>query len=290
MDTVKRRIIVNEAASTKDSIRLYLNENPTLYYEGKIDDENEVTIELKKELDSDDDKEKNSMKLKIFDFIQKILEFGFRIVIMFFVLAQIIMHYAVDEYIAIFISDKYTTIFISLLALSGGISLFIANAFECLIGIRKVYKDVTNSTKSKHSAEHKIANLLEKFQRLPVSLDELQEISRFHKDCGDQERKKKIRSYAKGFSNAVCYIFLSFIILFVEKNISYLPIQSILYIVASIILLVLRDILVKYLTKIISKLFQMASTLRKPDERDLLLAWKVAEKWFEFEYPEYSEN
>ena len=111
-------------------------------------------------------------------------------------------------------------------------------------------------------------------------------MSRFEKACGYEEEKKRYKEYANNILKAFSIFSILIFVFLIEENtgiflllLSYWVIRFLLY----------RTVL-SPLSTILNIFFQLASTTRKPDEKDLMLAWIVAKEWMKEEYPEYFQE
>lgn len=278
---MERRIKIFHAAANTGFIRFYSNKAPNWYCEGKIIDNTRATIGWKEEKILEQEKtivgktsilKKIIAKLKDLNSLFYVQKFGKTLVkvLMFFLIFPVIPLYG--DYI----DFTFLLLTIGLASLIGEISMF---AYLSSV-------DYRSNKRSKHTAEHKLVNILEKLQRLPNNFDEIEKMTRFSKDCGDEEEKKIYEDYAKGILRAVSYILVSPIVL-IERKIE-ISLFDILCFFAFRFLL--EAIFLKPLSLLINMLSQVASTTRKPDEKDLMLAWSVAEEWMKEEYPEYFQE
>lgn len=276
-----KRIEIFYAAVNTGYIRFYSNKAPNWYCEGKIIDNTHVTIEWKEEKMLEQEKTivcKTSLLKKIIEklkdlaslfYIQKLGKTLVKM-IMFFLIFPVIPLYG--DYIDFTI----LLLTIGLASLIGEVGMF---AYGFLLEYR-------SNKRSMHTAEHKLINILEKLQRLPNNFNEIEKMTRFNKECGNEEEKKIYEDYAKGILRAVSYILVSPIVL-IERKIEISLLDILCFFTFRFLLEV---IFLKLLSLLINMFSQVASTTRKPDEKDLMLAWMVAKEWMKEEYPEYFQE
>ena len=158
-------------------------------------------------------------------------------------------------------------------------------------------KTTPSALKSKHSAEHMMANFLEKNKRLPKDIEELKKSSRFCSDCGS--RKLISNSTDEFISRIIASIVAvaasSLYLVFFKNNLVNLIIFCGVYFV--IIFLVERllkrnqklDFITAPIKNVLTNLVQCANTTKKVQDKDLMLAYRVAAVWMQIVYPEFHE-
>lgn len=276
-----KRIKIFCAVTSTEYIRFYSNKEPNWYCEGKIIDNTHVSINWKEEKVLEQKKTfvgKISLLKKIISklkglyslfYAQKLGKTLLKMLMFFLIFPAIPLYGGYIDFTLLLLT-------IGLVSLIGEFAMF---AYHFLLEYR-------SNTRSKHTAEHKLVNILEKLQRLPNNFNEIEKMTRFSKNCGDEEEKKIYEDYAKGILRAVSYILVSPIV-FIERKIEI----SLFDILCFFTFRFLLDVIfLKALSLLINMLSQVASTTRKPDENDLMLAWVVAEEWMKEEYPEYFQE
>lgn len=275
------KLIVLHARSHEDKIKFYINENECFVGE-KIKDKNEIIVNL-----CDDTKNKEIVpEISLKDNLK-------------FALSS--YHIILPSALIVFLSI-ISIIFIASLINNTLISLLLITTIPFITKITTVtlfeFKETSMSLKSKHAAEHMMINCLETYRRLPKSLKELKNSSRFRKDCSS---RKKI----KGFTNN--YLSLSvagLITYFAEYFLSFLSLNAIIY----LIILVSLYFLIYFLTNIaltkikklqfivmplenlLNNIVQCANTTQKVDQVDFLLAYCVAKEWIKLVYPNFYDE
>lgn len=279
-----RRIKVFCAEASTGYIRFYSNKAPNWYCEGKIIDDTHASIEWKKKETVEQEKtiaHKTSLLeiiiaklkgLKSLFYVLKLSKTLIKIFMFFFIFLGILLYRGYTNFTILFLT-------VGLASLIGEISMF-------AVEFSMEYKLNKRNKRSKHTAEHKLANILEKLQRLPNNFDEIEQMTRFSKDCGNKEKKKIYEDYAKGILGAIFYVLIS-IVVFIQRKMEISVLDILCF---SVIHFLLEVIFLKPLSLLINMLFQVASTTRKPDENDLMLAWIVAKEWMKEEYPEYFQE
>ena len=131
-----------------------------------------------------------------------------------------------------------------------------------------------------------IINFIEKKQRLPISMKELKESSRFHPLCGSITNFKQTQ---KVFTfPLILNLALTFYILFI-KDPSFLLIKLIVTLLIIVcIFIFVRKKLYLFFEKKLSFFIQLSNTTSKVSKDSLILAYFVARKYILYKYPEYT--
>lgn len=158
---------------------------------------------------------------------------------------------------------------------------------------------LSHSIRSKHSAEHMMANFLEKNNRLPRSMEEMMSSSRFTVDCGS---RKKIHydvemSIVFLISAILSYPIVTFLIQPKCKN------ESLEFFLSMIVLTSMGlcynyfkfakklRFLVKIVENALNYVMQLVNTTKNVTEKDLQIAYCAANLWLWAVYPQfYSEE
>lgn len=155
--------------------------------------------------------------------------------------------------------------------------------------------ELTLSRKSKHSAEHMLVNFIERNKRLPKNMTEIKKSSRFSPGCGS-------KSLIKGLpQDLVTGIFAAIISAIVCICISYFSESTILkasplavsYVIVGLTSSLLihtsekMEVVIKPAEKLLTNIAQLATTTKKVEDKDIILAYRVASIWFQKIYPEF---
>ncbi len=274
-----KRIEVFHAMSNDDAIVFYSNKEPRRYCIGTTTDTGNVSVKWK-EISSNVIAPKETIYEKIKNIIPRLAKIAIKVPIIVLVISIIGKCFNIDS-----LSNNQLTLFISIVI---AVISLIFYSVMCLFEFRIAVKSCTYSTKSKHAAEHKTINVLEKKQRLPKDLDEIKETTRFHRDCGTQEDKISYEDYAKEILKALSYLLFSFIVLIIGERIEISLVMFLFCIIA--IRGLLYALLLEHFTFMVSILFQIATTTKNPEESDLKLAYCLVQEWMKEEYPEYFQE
>lgn len=267
----KDKLVVSHAVSTEEDIRFYINE--TQYFSATHDD-NGYNVEFCTK------KEKEEQVKTKFQKFKENLDIGLfcSVFILIVVSMCILLSVFIDSYVIFLFATSLLPIMIQMF-------------FIVILEMRSVSKNL----RSKHSAEHMMANFLETNQRLPRSIEEVKSASRFCEDCGT---RKLISGNSELFFSKLSAFIVSIIASgicnhFSDNKIIHLTVVSVTFCLVSI---VARIILDKYkktekltepLTIACSKLIQRINTTSKVKDRDIILAFCAARAWLELVYPEY---
>lgn len=265
------KLVVYHASSLEDEIRFYINDTEYISArKEKNGTKTEVCIEEPFDFEIDEDKkiieEYNSDNLTIF--------------LNFFMGCPFLILQLVPPVVSV-ISIWMATTFI---ILTKNILLIIAELIS-----------LTDKRKSKHSAEHKIVNFMEKNRRLPKSLEELKKSSRFSYKCGTI-------MYVRGISkcivkNILCTIATFGIFAYAVKYPSARGLNVIEQILALFGVMIINKIIVeatdmfdftfKKMDVLFSYLLQCKNTTSWVIDDDLKLAYRAAWVWIQIAYPEF---
>ncbi len=175
-------------------------------------------------------------------------------------------------------------IFISLVFLN--FAIFIVDLL-CEILINNKY--LSNSIKSKHSAEHMVCNFLEKNLRLPRNMSEIKNSSRFHKDCGECIVYSESTPYF--IQSLLTTIVTSFVVKYC-KNTPFAFIFAIYTVIGYIVgILIIKykklDFIIKTINLALGYILQCFSTTKNVKDNDIILAYYAAKCWLKIVYPEF---
>lgn len=155
------------------------------------------------------------------------------------------------------------------------------------------------SLKSKHSAEHMMANFLEINKRLPKNIEKVKKTSRFTKECGSREL---IEGYAEELIRGiVSIIFTMSVRSIIVSNFSamFLTNGTVLLGTYYLVRFVVGKVITKYealnfiiepMENVLTNIVQCANTTSKVKDRDIILAYCVAKRWLKEAYPEFYDE
>lgn len=162
------------------------------------------------------------------------------------------------------------------------------------------YTMKSKELKNMHSAEHMIANFMEKNKRLPNSIKELKNSSRFHKNCGSRKRINEIiEEQASILISIVLTFFISSLCVKTESFVISILALAIIYVFVGLIVKICIEVIYNKLEnygkeitiKPLNILLQYFITSKDVPEMDLLIAYVSAKKWMNKKYPQfYTEN
>lgn len=255
-----REILTPFAASTSESISICLSSSENLWIEMSYHNDKLFTKIIQKTITKNND----SLALRI------ILSFALLLPISLFFTSCFLHFVKLGNYLLCMLSPLLTLLFYFLLMFW-------------------IHISPSAKLNSNHSAEHMIINFITEKQRLPVTLCELRKSSRFHIACGSLE----------DYIDFVCsfpitkFLFLLVIFIYLITFLSmYISIIIILLLI--VILHIKKDrIILKPGTFIYIKLnffCQLFSTTKKVTDKSLILAYHIAKKYIEYEYPEYLQE
>lgn len=160
-------------------------------------------------------------------------------------------------------------------------------------------KETDPSLKSKHSAEHMMANFLEINKRLPKNIEEVKKTSRFSPECGSRDL---IEGQAEDLiCDIIAIIFAMSVRSIVVSNFSamFLTNEIVLFGMYYLVRFVVGKVITKYealnfiiepMENVLTNIVQCANTTSKVKDRDIILAYCVAKKWLQVVYPEYYDE
>lgn len=249
----KRKIITGNANADINEINFYLDSQPDYYVHGTyINETNSINLSL--EIVDEKSKENYSSTNTLL-----LLSLCSTIILWFF------LSFYLDFLLAFIISTS--------------ISYLLMLVFYCY-NEKYVCKDIC----SNHSAEHMICNFIDSRQRLPISIHELKESSRFDVTCGSLEdfiyflHDLHFSFYL--YASLLIYV----ILLFTYDYISFEKKIIITIILATIMILLL------ILSDLINLFIQLFNTTSNVTNDSLYLAYFVAREWMLHEYPEYASE
>ncbi len=270
------KLIVRRAASLENEIRFYINEG--LYVVAR-DNKETILVKIKKEeveVDKKDNKYISKSQLK------RCIKENYKLLFQLLFIATVL--FLISIYV-IYIS-KNLLILIMMMNIDAFL-LSISTVIICESGI-------TESLKSKHSAEHMMVNFLEKNRRLPRSIEEVKKASRFTKECGTRGKVYRI-------VESFIYININFIFMCIAivPQIKYSETRIIAFIftitisiIGCVITILIEkyhklDGIVNFLSKKMSLMIQCFNTTKNVNGNDILLAYYAANRWLKIVYPKF---
>lgn len=271
-------LVVGEAASLKDQIRFYLD--GTRYF-AAIENQEGCDIRFGEEkAEESNKKSENSIN---------------------------------RENLKEFIKFCYITLEISLLGITGVVDVSrIINNILAWIFIMDIISFITNiasvviietlttnpSIRSKHSAEHMMANFLEINKRLPKNIEEIKKSSRFSPECGSREL---IEGDAEELIRGIVATITVSVSIIIVSHFSTISLTNAIVFLGTYYLV--RFVVGKGITKygafnwiiepvenVLTNIVQCANTTSKVKDRDIILAYCVAKRWMQEVYPEYYDE
>lgn len=263
------------AASLENQIRFYFNDTQ---YVAAIENEGKCELKI-----GNVDEEENATKSMNYSISEELKSF------MFFLFGC--MEWIFVGYIALSCLSKMPdSILVFILVFHVG--LFVISIVDVLI---LEFMETSFSLKSKHSAEHMIANFLKTNKRLPRSIREVKECSRFTPQCGSRKLiandvNNFVRSlYAVSITTFACLIIMHFtddiFINVIGIYITYILAECLLEI--AITKYGILDFIIEPMTKVLTNVVQCANTTSNVKDTDIILAYFAAKLWLKNVYPEF---
>ena len=155
--------------------------------------------------------------------------------------------------------------------------------------------EMTYDTKSKHACEHKMIDFLEKYKRLPRTMEEIKNASRFTPHCGCRELVEQIGSrFFLDFVSAVIAFAVYTVNVFVNSSIAFEMFIITFFLAKFIVLrLINNEYLLDYIEKLqdgLTYLMQLANTTEDYDEYDAVLVYFVARERLKLVYPNFYDE
>ena len=268
----KDELNVLHASSDENSIRFYLND--AQYLVGYDDDESKIFFGDDNEIDIHMMKKIMKINLGQNRHKSKVILVGFFSMIISIILIL---------FSSYFLKGIFQYHMLYALSMAGISSILIITSIVAIINL-----DTPKEAKSKHAAEHMMVNFLEKHKRLPNSLEELKNASRFSNKCGT-------RSQVEAAARISVQLVMSTIIACLcELVVCDLAIVYIIVYLISYFLIGYfshQGQCLYFLVKPIKNLFnlagQLGNTTKKVRDEDLKLAFNVCWVWTQIVYPEY---
>lgn len=284
-----KELIVFHAQSLEDEIRFYFNDEQYVVARDNKDGKCSITYEETEELKNDKQDNESTLTYIKKDIKDKVFLKSLAIAIgISFLIAALSM---VSIIAIIFLIDNLLISLLFIVSMFLFMVVFLKVIFEC--------KFTSQSIKSKHSAEHMMANFLEKNKRLPQNMKEIKETSRFRVECGS---RKKIQDSVEIFVQnilaviiAICIDNLAFQNF--QKGLIYGIIFTVTYLIISYGVWILIHkynklrFIIKPIENMLNNVVQCSNTTTKVRNSDLQLAYYAAKHWLQIVYPEfYSED
>jgi len=282
MEVIKARdpnkLIVFHASSAKDEIRFYINK--TQYVSAIDRGDGTAFVNVDEEVESNKENKKSARTIIKENFKEFSIIMGVCILVMAGLMA---LFFVISSFI------RSSMAFLLLLNLT----FFIFNIISTVI---LEIKTTPPALKSKHSAEHMMANFLEKNKRMPKNIEELKKSSRFCMDCGSREMIANTTDefVAKIAATIMAIAAGSLYLHFFDNNIVYIVIFIGIYILIEILTRMLLKnklgVITVPIKDALTIFVQCANTTKKVEDKDLILAYYAAEVWMEVVYPEFCDQ
>lgn len=283
------KLKVYHASSLENEIRFYLNDSQYIVARDNNDGTCSIRCEEKAEIKNREYNEESIFAIVKKNFNDKDFR---KFLVLTFIIALAITSLITLVLILLAIAIKNTLVYILFM----NFSFFLIQIILVMIN---EYIDTSHSLRSKHSAEHMMANFLEKNKRLPRNMEEIRATSRFCTDCGS---RKKIRDAVEEFTATILATIIWIIIMsFINQVCKNIMIKGILCVVIFIVIyygvwrLISQHKKFKFITNPIENIFnnivQCSNTTRKVKDSDIELAYYAAKYWLQIVYPQfYSEK
>lgn len=269
-----RKMVVKSAGSTADAI--YFS-NGQVAFEASLGDDGKLVVNKKTVEDynySTPSRKRNFFKFSFRAIFELILSICLTLVFYLFIPKIVFIPFAV-------------------------VFLFFSTITAIMINIMlSEFYRTNNSSRSKHSAEHMMANFIEKHNRLPRSLEEIYSSSRFSEFCGSKNLIYGIpEAIISGVLSSVIAIILYFFFYrdqYIAKR-EFIVIEIVVFICSILFFLIFQAEfhcfapLTVPLENWLNFLIQLANTTPKKyvDNNDIILAFYAASEWQKEIYPEY---
>ena len=281
------KLIVFLAESTEDEIRFYFNKEQYVVAR----DNNNGTFSILYEEEEPVVNRNIDIKTLITTVIE-ILKISLKENLKFFLINVLLISYMISAIGMLIVGLIFKTKLAAIGIMLGGLIGFIVIIVYIVIQEKQ---SVSIAQKSKHSAEHMMANFLEKNKRLPQNMSEIKKTSRFCDDCGS---RKRIEGITKTFVIITVTLLISiFILICVEQvckkeillGIAFLVICIITGICVEILTNKYRklDFIIKPIKKLLNNVIQCANTTKNVEDNDIIMAYYVAREWIKVVYPEF---
>lgn len=270
-------LIVFRASSLENQIRFYINEDT--YFVAEETKDKKFSLDLRKSVPDQNSESKLSFKNKLKNLLNAL-----PLIILSSAVVAVITGFFL--FLATFINSTLLCVFIFNI-------VWLTAKMICVLVLET--KTTSPSLKSKHSAEHMMVNFLEKYKRLPKSIEELKKSSRFASDCGS---RKIIKGFTEDF---LSFLFGGIILIIADYFLSSLLENIIVYTIILVLIYILgyflSSIVLKKCKKIqfvvgaienlLNNIVQCANTTKKVKDIDLVLAYFAAKAWMLHVYPEF---
>lgn len=270
-----KELVVFHAASLEDRIRFYLND--TQYFEAIDLGDGNISVEFGEEAKEEQVCRKSKLTIIKENYKEFIL---LSIVVLILAILIVVLAYFIKN------------IFVYLIVLHViylGINILNVVIFE--------FNDTSPSLRSKHSAEHMMANFLKIHKRLPRNLEEFKETSRFSTNCGS---RKMIDGIAENFirdilASIIWVVVSSFIFCFYENitaEIAIIIFLGLYYFTIFVLNIFINKrkkmtFIINPMKRVLTYIVQYGNTTLKVKDGDIMLAYCVAREWIQVVYPEF---
>lgn len=274
------------AGSLEDEIRFYFNDEQYVVARDNKDGTFLIQCEATQELENDEQDNgsiltyiKKDIKDKAFlKFLAFVIGISFLIFTLMFV-STIAIIFLIDNILIRLLFINSIFLFMQ---------VFLTVMLEC--------KFTSQSLKSKHSAEHMMANFLEKNKRLPKNMKEIKETSRFCVDCGSRkEIREPTENFIAGMFSTIMVFGMEQLIFKNYQNGLLLGFIFCIAIYYGVWVLIHKynklRFIIKPIENMLNNIVQCSNTTKKVKTNDLQLAYYAAKYWLQIVYPEfYSED
>lgn len=173
--------------------------------------------------------------------------------------------------------------------------IFFLLIIQIIVIVMLEKETIDYSLKSKHAAEHKMANFIKYNKRLPKNMEEIKRTSRFSLYCGSRA------SFYRIVEDFIKNMFVIIITIatknWVQYMCGYIIVYPIIYLVYFLIIRVIFDKkieenhvyknIVEATSILLGYILQCVNTTSKVEDKDIFLAYSVAKIWMQIVYPEY---
>lgn len=137
-------------------------------------------------------------------------------------------------------------------------------------------------------------NFLEKNKRLPISVVEVRQTTRFCGFCGSRKKVKGItETFVQEIMTAILIVIINFVIVQKCKNVNQtLLLFDMLLLCSGIayingVLIKKCDFIIKPLLNLLDIVIQCSNTTKNVERKDIILAYFAAKYWMKAVYPEF---
>lgn len=270
-------LIVFHASSLQDEIRFYLND--TQYITAIEKGEGNVSVEVGEEVEREEENKKSTLAIIKENFKEFFKIISISILVLVGLMALLFV-----------INSLIDNMLIYLIAMN-----VILSMFSIINTVILESKTTSPALKSKHSAEHMMANFLEKNKRLPKNIQEVRNSSRFSTDCGSRDLIKGIAEdlVSKILASILAVVANALYLVFFENVIGEIIVfLGVYYLTSFLVGRLLKKhgkmgFVINPIKRVLTNIAQCANTTKKVEDKDIILAYCVARVWMQVVYPEF---